>query len=223
MHSTRWWTWQGDAIDRVTHSTGWHTWQGDTLDRVMNSTAWSTWQDDSLDRATHSTGWCTWQGDALGKVMHLTKWHTWQRWHTWLSDPRDSGDAFDRKWQAWQEFLVFTDFTTFTVPEFRWLTDETVNYWQLTSVTTNLLIPYFTEAEFTCWLWLKSWLMDNLCLPKVHCLLLGRPHSPAPLPWPAPCFGSNKYSRLDREYWLKRESTTPTLSNQALLAWLESV
>ena len=70
-------------------------------------------------------------------------------------DVLDRGDTFERNWQAWQKFLVFTDFTTLTATEFKWLTNETIHYWPLTSVTTNLLIPYFTESEITCWSQLK--------------------------------------------------------------------
>ena len=101
-----------------------------------------TWQGDALHGVTHLARWRTAWCDALGKVTHLTKWRILE------GDPRDSGDALDRKRQAWREFKVITDFTTFTAPEFRWLTDETINYWQLTLAMTNLLIPYFTEAEF---------------------------------------------------------------------------
>ena len=125
-------------ITKVTHLLVWRTWQCDALGRVMHLAGWH-----------NLLVWCTWHGDVLANVTPLAWWRTWQ------GDLRDSGDAFVRKLHACQEVLIFSDFTTFTVPEFRWLTDKTINYWQCTLVMTNLLIPYFTEAEFTYCLWLK--------------------------------------------------------------------
>ena len=158
-----------------------------------------TWQCDALDKVMHLARWCTLQCDTLGKVMHLTRWPMGQWWCIWqkmISLPRIPS--------------IFTDFRSFTVSEFRCLSYKTVNYWQCTLVTTNFLIPHFTEEEFTCWLWLKLLSINNFVpVPR---------YRPSPSPYFDPPPVSAPIKATDPAgvaHFTLVQSTTLTLFDQA--------
>ena len=129
---------------------------------LMNCQNWQDWGTARIDRNDWGDGcWRNWRvltecagPDIMNrtnkrdsnnqKISHLTEF------------PELTGTWYWQTLQHWLNRSYWQDLPTLlTATEFKWLTDETINYWQLTSVTTNLLILYFIEAEFTCWLWLK--------------------------------------------------------------------